>query len=523
MIGADGGQASVHREDGEEEEEGLLIERPVTGFPGKLVREAEAGTGAGAEAAGADVLVVIEAAAPGDVETGADVLRRLQVGASLARVVGLANGEAVDVAFGGEGAVVTEGLRGIVVDAEHLVAAAELDLIDHGDIGREVVLDGGFAFAVLFPVDDGGFGDQLIGVRAHGAEADEVLDLLVDGGFGVGDSEEADGTVADEALPVEAGGGAPAVVADVEGGDFAVGFFVVRWAEADVVEAGEVDGPDSVLGREVVEDFGVEAVVDWDAAEADVFGEEVEEAAAGGDDPGAFFLLDGAFEDGAGAGEAEGGAAGEFLAITFALGNLEDAGEAVDVGAGLAAGEEVDVADELGIEDGDGAAGGGEVGEVVDVGDFDVVDDEEVFERAAAADDDVVPEVVGADGDAGERLDIAGDVLEGAGGFADFAGLDEVVGILDFFRCDEDRFGDGDRLGEEDIDSAFETGADFDGGGEAAADIEDVGAGAQFGEAEVAFGVGSGAFLCVLDADANVGCADGAADGAYAGGVLTKQ
>ena len=52
--------------------------------------------------------------------------------------------------------------------------------------------------------------------------------------------------------------------------------------------------------------YGVEVVVDRDAAEADIVGEGIEEAAAGGDDPGAFFLLDGAFEDGAGAGETEG-------------------------------------------------------------------------------------------------------------------------------------------------------------------------------------------------------------------------
>ena len=66
---------------------------------------------------------------------------------------------------------------------------------------------------------------------------------------------------------------------------------------------------------------------------------------------------------------------------------MQDAGGPVDEGRGIAPGEEVDVADEVGVKKSGGATGRGKVGEVVDVGDLDVIHYEEIFEGAASADD----------------------------------------------------------------------------------------------------------------------------------------
>jgi hypothetical protein len=87
---------------------------------------------------------------------------------------------------------------------------------------------------------------------------------------------------------------------------------------------------------------------------------------------------------------------------------------AVDVGSGVSAGEEGHILQQLGVEQTHRAAGRREVGEGIDVGNLDVVDHEQVLERAAAADDDVVAEVVGADHDARQALHVPRHVLQAA-------------------------------------------------------------------------------------------------------------
>ena len=101
------------------------------------------------------------------------------------------------------------------------------------------------------------------------------------------------------------------------------------------------------------------------------------------------------------------------LAAALALRHLQHARRAVDEGGWIAAGEEGHILQQLGVEQAHGAAGRREVREGVDVGNLDVVHDEQVLEGTPAADDDVVAEVVGADDDARQSLHIARDVLQG--------------------------------------------------------------------------------------------------------------
>ena len=80
--------------------------------------------------------------------------------------------------------------------------------------------------------------------------------------------KEAHAARPEDALPVEARGAAPAVVADIEVGNlvFEVGGFAE--AEPNLVDARDVDHPDAVTRREVVHGLGVERVHDRHAAEA---------------------------------------------------------------------------------------------------------------------------------------------------------------------------------------------------------------------------------------------------------------
>ena len=159
-----------------------------------------------------------------------------------------------------------------------------------------------------------------------------------------------------------------------------------------------------------------------------------------------FPRVDGPFEDGAGAGEAERGPPAELLAVALALGHLQHARRAVDVGRGVAAGEEGHVLQELGIEQADGAARRRKVRERVDVGNLDVVHHEQVLEGAAAADDDVVAKVVGADHDARQGLHVARHVLQGGGALEDLARLHQEARVLHLFRRLEGRRGHRDGL-----------------------------------------------------------------------------
>ena len=279
------------------------------------------------------------------------------------------------------------------------------------------------------------------------------------------DAEEAHAARAEDALPVEARGAAPAVVADVEIGNlvFEVGGFAE--AQPNLVDARDVDHPEAIAGREIVDGLAVERYNDRHPAKPHVVGEQIEEAAARRHDPRSLPRVDRPFEDGAGAGKAERGPPAELLPVALALGHLQHARRAVDVGRRVAAGEEGHVLQELGVEQADGAAGRRKVRERVDVGNLDVVHHEQVLERAAAADDDVVAEVVGADDDAGQGLHVARHVLQGRGALEDLARPHQEARVLHLFRRLEGGGGDGDGLleafdpGQRDFHGAVQTGA----------------------------------------------------------------
>ena len=302
-------------------------------------------------------------------------------------------------------------------------------------------------------------------LRRRHALRHQVFHLLAHLGLGVGDAEQAHAARPEGTLPVEARRAAPAVVADVEVGNlvFEVGGFAE--AEPNLVDARDVDHPDAVPGREVVHGLAVERIHDRHAAEPHVLGEQIQEASARRHDPRSLPGVDRPFEDGAGAGEAERGPPAELLAVALALGHLQHARRAVDVGRGVAAGEEGHILQELGIEQADGAARRRKVRERVDVGNLDVVHHEQVLEGAAAADDDVVAKVVGADHDARQGLHVARHVLQGGGALEDLARLHQEARVLHLFGRPEGRRGHRDGLleafdrGQRDFDGAVQTGA----------------------------------------------------------------
>src|SRR3954463_7821013 len=115
-------------------------------------------------------------------------------------------------------------------------------------------------------------------------------------GLGVSDAQQADAARPEGALPVEARGAAPAVVANVEVGDrfVQVGGFVE--AEPNLVDSRDVDHPDAVAGREVVDRLGVERIRHRHAAEAHVVGEQIEETPSRRHDPRSLAGVDGSFE-----------------------------------------------------------------------------------------------------------------------------------------------------------------------------------------------------------------------------------
>ena len=341
--------------------------------------------------------VVVEASAQRDVHARGDLLRGLQVRAGLVRPEARVEKERVDAGHRRIRRVVAVGRFHRVVDAERLEAATGLHRVEERHVHGEVVLDGGLALARILGVDHGAPRDDDLGRHAWRRHAlrHQVFHLLAHLGLGVGDAQQAHAARPEGALPVEARGAAPAVVADVEVGNlvFEVGGFAE--AQPNLVDARDVDQPDAVPGREVVHGLGVERIHHRHAAEAHVLGEQIQEASSRRHHPRIpFSRVDGPFENGAGAGEAERGPPAELLAIALALGHLQHARRAVDVGRGVAAGEERHVLQQLGIEQADRAAGRREIREGVDVGNLDVVHHEQVLERAAAADDDVVAEVV---------------------------------------------------------------------------------------------------------------------------------
>ena len=353
------------------------------------------------------------------------------------------------------------------------------------------------------------------------------------------DAEEAHAARPEDALPVEARGAAPAVVADVEVGDlvFEVGGFAE--AQPNLVDARDVHHPDAVRGRQVVHGLAVERVVHRHAAESHVVGEDVEEAAPRRYHPRPLARVDGPLEDGAGPREAQRRPPAELLPVALPLRHLHHARRAVDVGRRVAAGEERHVLQQLGVEQAHRAAGRREVRERVDVGNLHVVDHEQVLERAAAADDDVVAEVVGANHHAGQALHVARHVLQGRGALEDLARLHQEAGVLHLVRRLEGGGGDRDGLleafdlGQRDLHGAVETGAHVHriaGEGQALErqDLQAVRARTQVADAKGALGVAGGTRGGVQGAHAHARCrlARGvdhdAADGAHAGGVLCQ-
>ena len=375
---------------------------------------------------------MVDASAQRDVHARGHLLRGLQVGAGLVRPEARVEKERVDAGHRRVRRVVAVGRFRRVVDAERLEAATGLHRVEERHVHGEVVLDGGLALARVLEVDDGAPRDDDLGrhTRRRHALRHQVFHLLAHLGLGVGDAEQAHAARPEGALPVEARGAAPAVVADVEVGDlfFEVGGF--GEAQPNLVDARDVDHPDAVPGREVVHGLGVERIHHRHAAEAHVLGEQIQEASSRRHHPRSLPRVDGPFENGAGAGEAERGPPAELLAVALALGHLQHARRAVDVGRGVAAGEEGHILQQLGIEQAHRAAGRREVREGVDVGNLDVVHHEQVLERAAAADDDVVAEVVGADHHARQALHVARHVLQGRGALEDLARLHQEARVL---------------------------------------------------------------------------------------------
>ena len=376
-------------------------------------------------------------------------------------------------------------------------------------------------------------------MRRH-ALRHEIFHLLAHLGLGVGDAQQAHTARPEDALPVETRGAAPAVVADVEVGNLLVEVGGVAEAQPNLVDARDVDQPDTVPGREVVHGLGVERVHHRHAAEAHVLGEQIQEASSRRYHPRSLARVDGPFENGAGAGETERGPPAEPLAIAFALGHLQHARGAVDVRRGVSTGEECDVLQKLGIEQAHRAARRCEVRERVDVGNLDVVHHEQVLERATAADDDVVAEVVAADDHPRQSLHVARHVLQGRGALEDLPRLHQEARVLHLVGLPEHRRAHGDRLlevlrlGQRDLHGAVQPGTHVDGiAGERQAlerqDLEAIGARTQIADTKDALGVAGGARRGVEGAHAHAfrplagRVHHHAADGAHAGCVLRRR
>ena len=406
----------------------------------------------------------------------------------------------------------------------------------------EVVLDRGLALARVLEVDNRASRDDDLGryARRRHALRDQIFHLLAHLGLGVGDAEQPHAASPEDALPVEARRAAPAVVADVEVGNLVFEVGGVGQAEPDLVNAGDVDHPDAVARREVVHGLRVERIHHRHAAEPYVLREQIQKASPRRHHPRALPGVDGPFENGAGAGKAERGPPAELLAVAFALRHLQHARRAVDVGRGVPAGEEGHILQKLGIEQAHRATGRREVREGVDVGNLHVVDHEQVLERAAAADDDVVAEIVAADCHARQALHVAGHVLQSTGALEDFTRLHDEARVLHLSRRLKRRGRHGDGLlhalhsGEGDFHGAVQPGAHVHRvAGERQTlerqNLQPIGVRTQFADTEGAPDVAGGAGGGVEGAHAHAlsrlasGVHDDAADGAHTGGVLCRR
>ena len=179
--------------------------------------------------------------------------------------------------------------------------------------------------------------------------------------------------------------------------------------EVDGVEAAESEDGKLVGLGQVARDLALEVAVLGYRPGADGIDDELEVAAPRRHDPGAAPIGDGALEDEAGAPHVEIGLAVQLVAVPLAQVDVHDRGQAVAIRGTEPAGREPRVVDEVSVEESDGAAAGPLSGEVIDVGDLDVIDQHQVLGRAAAADDEIVA-LVGGHVDGRERLEQAADV-----------------------------------------------------------------------------------------------------------------
>ena len=204
-----------------EEERRLLIVRSGARVPGHRVGQAHVDARARAESGLRQDRVVVEAAAQRDVHARRHLLRGLQVGAGLVRAEPRVEKERVDAGHRRVRRVVAVGRFHRVADAERLEAATGLHRVEKSQVHGEVVLDRRLAFARVLEVDDRAPCDDDLGWHARRRRAlrHQVFHLLAHLGFGVGDAEQAHAARPEGALPVEARGAAPSVVADVEVGD----------------------------------------------------------------------------------------------------------------------------------------------------------------------------------------------------------------------------------------------------------------------------------------------------------------
>ena len=345
-------------------------------------------------------------------------------------------------------------------------------------------------------------------------------------------------------MPVEARGAAPAVIADVEVGNLLFDIGGLAEAEANFVDTRDVDQPDAVARSEVVDGLGVERIQHRHAAKSHVVCEQVEEASARRHHPrplsAARCGTDGPFENRAGAGKAERRPAAKLLAVALALRHLQHARRPVDERGRIAAGEEGHILQELGIEQAHGTAGRREVGERIDVGNLDVVHDEEVLERTAAADDDVVAEIVGTDDDARQTLHVARHVLQGSGALEDLAWGHQKPRVLHRLGRPELRRRHGHRLlevgcrGQRDLHGAVEPGAHIHGvAGEGQTgegqNLQPVSSGTQITDPKGAASVACSAGVRIERTYAHClgrvtrGVHDDASDRPHAGGVLCRR
>ena len=217
---------------------------------------------------------------------------------------------------------------------------------------------------------------------------------------GVGEGEGSAGKAAAAPQPAPAGPGD--VLVGLVDDEILVGIGIPG-SEVDGVEAGDAEQGDPVPGRQVPAQLALQVAVARHGSGADGVDDEIEIAAPTRGDPGAAPSRQGAFEKQAGSRHAELQLPLELLAAALAQVDDRHRRHAFPVSRGEPPGVEGDVLDEIGVQQADRAARSPLGREVVDVGDLDVVDEDEVLRGAAAAHDEIVA-LVGIHVDRGHGL-----------------------------------------------------------------------------------------------------------------------